>query len=650
MPSVAPSFAPLFATAVFAPLLSAIVTGLFGRVIGTRPALLVSVLLMVLASICGVAALWIGIASGSQVIAVPVSSWIQAGGFHAPWQLRFDALSGSMVAMVTVVSTLIHVYSVGYMNHETTPVPRFFAYLSLFSFAMLMLVSSDNLIQLFFGWEGVGLCSYLLIGYWYDRPNATRAANKAFVVNRIADLFFMVGIALLFLQFGTVAYDNIFALVPAHADATYRLFGSPMRAYEVIGVLLFIGAMGKSAQIFLHTWLPDAMEGPTPVSALIHAATMVTAGVFLLARMSPLMEFAPVAKAIVVVIGASTCFFAATVGLVQPDIKRTIAYSTCSQLGYMFIAAGCGLYQASMFHLMTHAFFKALLFLSAGSVIHALAGEQDMFRMGGLWRKVPVTYAAMWCASLALAGIPPFSGWWSKDAIIDGAWVAGGIGYYGWVLGVVTAFITALYSGRLLFLVFHGSPRDIQLAAHAHESPPSITIPLVLLSLGAVFAGWLLYPAFIGRGQAGFWNGAIFSGQDNHVLSRLDQLPFLLTLVPTLAALAGAATAWFCYMARPALPARLATRFRPLYLFLLNKWYFDELYDAILVRPYAVLARLLWHGADEGVIDGSSAGLARLTAGGSVQLVRIQTGSIAVYAFTMLIGLLTLTSVFLIFR
>ncbi len=650
MPSVAPLFAPLFATAVFAPLLGAIVTGLFGRVIGTRPALLVSVLLMALASVCGVAALWIGIASGSQVIAVPVSSWIQAGGFHAPWQLRFDALSGSMVAMVTVVSTLIHVYSVGYMNHETMPVPRFFAYLSLFSFAMLMLVSSDNLIQLFFGWEGVGLCSYLLIGYWYDRPSATRAANKAFVVNRIADLFFMVGIALLFLQFGTVAYDNIFALVPAHADATYRLFGSPMRAYEVIGVLLFIGAMGKSAQIFLHTWLPDAMEGPTPVSALIHAATMVTAGVFLLARMSPLMEFAPVAKAIVVLVGASTCFFAATVGLVQPDIKRTIAYSTCSQLGYMFIAAGCGLYQASMFHLMTHAFFKALLFLSAGSVIHALAGEQDMFRMGGLWRKVPVTYVAMWCGSLALAGIPPFSGWWSKDAIIDGAWVAGGIGTYGWVLGVATAFITALYSGRLLFLVFHGSPRDAHLAAHAHESPPAITIPLVLLSLGAVFAGWLLYPAFIGRGQAGFWNGAIFSGQDNHVLSRLDQLPFLLTLVPTLAALAGAATAWFCYMARPALPAQLATRFRPLYLFLLNKWYFDELYDAIFVRPYAVLARLLWHGADEGVIDGSSAGLARLTAGGSVQLVRIQTGSIAVYAFTMLIGLLTLTSVFLVFR
>jgi NADH-quinone oxidoreductase subunit L len=392
------------------------------------------------------------------------------------------------------------------------------------------------------------------------------------------------------------------------------------------------------------------MEGPTPISALIHAATMVTAGVFLMARMSPLIEFAPVTKAIVVVIGASTCFFAATVGLVQPDIKRTIAYSTCSQLGYMFIAAGCGLYQASMFHLTTHAFFKALLFLGAGSVIHALHGEQDMFKMGGLWRKLPVTYAAMWAGSLALGGIPPFSGWWSKDAIIDGAWVAGGMGIYGWVLGVVTAFITAVYSWRLLFLVFHGTPRDAHLAEGAHESPPIITGPLVLLALGAVFAGWLLYPAYVGAGQSGFWNGAIFSGADNHVLERLEHLPFLITLVPTLAAFAGVAVAWFCYMARPAIPAQLAARFRPLYLFLLNKWYFDELYDAIFVRPYRALARGLWHVGDERIIDGVPNGLARLTAGGSVQLVRLQTGSIAVYAFTMLVGLLCLTSVFLAFR
>ncbi len=640
----------LFALAVFAPLLGAAIAGLSGPVIGARASMAACIALMVAASVGAVGALWIGFDDGSPTIAVPISTWVQAGGFHASWQLRFDSLSASMAVMVTVVSTLIHVYSVGYMNHEKMPVSRFFAYLSLFTFAMLMLVSSDNLIQLFFGWEGVGLASYLLIGYWYDRPSATRAAVKAFVVNRIADLFFMVGIALLFLQFGTVAYDNIFALVPAHADSAYALFGTTIRTYEVIGVLLFIGAAGKSAQLFLHVWLPDAMEGPTPVSALIHAATMVTAGVFLMARMSPLLEFAPAAKAIVVVIGASTCFFAATVGLVQPDIKRTIAYSTCSQLGYMFIGIGVGAYQAAMFHLTTHACFKALLFLGAGSVIHALGGEQDMRRMGGLWRRVPVTYGAMWAGSLAIAAIPPFSGWWSKDAILDGAWVAGGIGLYGWALGVATAFITALYSFRLIFLVFHGRPRDAGLAAHAHESPPVMTGPLLVLAAGAVFAGWLLYAPYVGAGQARFWNGAIFSGTDNHVLARLEQLPALITLVPTAASLIGIAAAWYCYMARPGVPALLAARFRGLYLFLLNKWYFDELYDALLVRPYRVLAGGLWHVGDDRVIDGVPNGLARLAGGGSAQLVRIQTGSIAVYAFTMLIGLLTLTSVFLIFR
>ena len=644
------SVGPLFALAVFAPLLGALIAGLFGRAVGDRAAAMATILLMVVASIGAIGALWLGVATGSQTIAVPISTWVQAGGFHASWQLRFDALSGSMATMVTVVSTLIHVYSVGYMSHEKMPVSRFFAYLSLFTFAMLMLVSSDNLVQLFFGWEGVGLASYLLIGYWYDRPSATRAAVKAFVVNRIADLFFMVGIALLFLQFGSIAYDNIFALVPARVDSVYQLFGTQIRTYEVIGVLLFIGAAGKSAQLFLHVWLPDAMEGPTPVSALIHAATMVTAGVFLMARMSPLLEFAPVAKAVVVVIGASTCFFAATVGLVQPDIKRTIAYSTCSQLGYMFIAAGVGAYQASMFHLTTHAMFKALLFLGAGSVIHALHGEQDMARMGGLWRRLPITTVAMWCGSLALAGIPPFAGWWSKDAIIDSAWIAGGIGLYGWVLGVVTAFITAVYSWRLLFLVFHGAPRDAHLAEHARESPVVMTAPLIVLSLGAVFAGWLLYPAYVGAGQSAFWNGAVFSGADNHVLARLEQLPLLITLVPTVAALAGVAVAWFCYMARPTVPGLLAVRFRGLYLFLLNKWYFDELYDAVLVRPYRLLAGGLWHVGDDRVIDGVPSGLARLTGGGSAQIARIQTGSIAVYAFTMLVGLLTLTSIFLIFR
>ncbi|WP_428392178.1 NADH-quinone oxidoreductase subunit L [Lichenicoccus sp.] len=640
----------LFTIAVFAPLLGSIVAGLFGRVIGDRAAQLVSIAMMVLASVCGVWALALGLEAGSPTLAVPISDWVQAGGFHAPWILRFDTLSAEMVAMVTVVSTLIHIYSVGYMAGEEWPTSRFFSYLSLFSFAMLMLVSSDNLIQLFFGWEGVGLASYLLIGYWYDRPNAQAAANKAFVVNRIADLFFMVGIALTFTQFGTVSYDNIFALVPAHAHAMYRLFGLDMRAYEVIGVLLFIGAAGKSAQLFFHTWLPDAMEGPTPVSALIHAATMVTAGVFLMARMSPLIEFAPVTKDIIEVIGASTCFFAATVGLVQPDIKRTIAYSTCSQLGYMFMACGVGVYQAGMFHLTTHAFFKALLFLSAGSVIHGLHGEQDMFRMGGLARKLPVTCVVMWIGSLALAAIPPFAGWWSKDAILEATWAAHtGFGFYGWALGSLTAFITALYSWRLLFLVFHGAPRDAQLAAHAHESPLLILLPLVVLALGATFGGWLLAPWFIGVDQSGFWNGAIFTGPNNNVLTAVEQIPIAISLVPTVLAIAGVLTAVFAYRLRPALPGRLAQRYRGLYLFLLNKWYFDEIYDAILVRPYRRLAGLLWHVGDEGIIQGVPEGMARLTAGGSVQAVRIQTGSIAVYAFTMLIGLVVLISTFLIF-
>ncbi len=641
----------LFTVAVFAPLFGAIVAGLFGRLIGDRASQLVSVGLMLLAAVCGVAALAMGLQQGSPTLAVPISDWVQAGGFHAPWTLRFDTLSAEMVAMVTVVSTLIHLYSIGYMAGETSPTARFFSYLSLFSFAMLMLVSSDNLIQLFFGWEGVGLASYLLIGYWFERPNAQAAANKAFVVNRIADLFFMVGIALTFTQFATVSYDNIFALVPAHQQAVYHLFGVDMRATEVIGVLLFIGAMGKSAQLFFHTWLPDAMEGPTPVSALIHAATMVTAGVFLLARMSPLIEFAPVTKDLVVLIGASTCFFAATVGLVQPDIKRTIAYSTCSQLGYMFIACGVGVYQAGMFHLTTHAFFKALLFLAAGSVIHGLHGEQDMFRMGGLARKLPVTCATMWIGSLALAAIPPFAGWWSKDAILDASWSAHSpFGFYGWALGSITAFITALYSWRLLFLVFHGRARDGQVAAAAHESPPVILLPLLVLAVGAAVGGWALAPWFIGVHQAGFWNGAIFNAPNNGVMTAMEQMPLAITLVPTVLSLLGVAAAVYFYALKPELPHRLAQRYRGIYLFLLNKWYFDELYGRIFVRPYAAAARLLWHVGDEGIIQGVPQGMARLTAGGSAQAVRIQTGSIAVYAFTMLIGLVVLISTFLVFR
>ncbi len=642
----------IFAIAVFAPIVGSLVCGFAGRSIGDRPAQLITILCMVLASACGVASwyqhVWGGVANG----VVSVATWISAGSFHLDWALLYDSLSVSMVAMVTCVATLIHIYSVGYMAHEHSTTTRFFAYLSLFTFAMLMLVTADNLVQLFFGWEGVGLASYLLIGYWYDRPAANRAAIKAMVVNRVGDLSFAVGIALVFFKFGAVDFATIFALVPQHANDTYAFLGANPRSYEVIGFLLFIGAMGKSAQILLHTWLPDAMEGPTPVSALIHAATMVTAGVFLMSRMSPLMEFAPGALTFVTFIGATTCLFAATVGCVQNDIKRVIAYSTCSQLGYMFMAAGVGAYQASMFHLLTHAFFKALLFLCAGSVIHAMSDEQDMRRMGGIWRKIPITYTTMWLGSLALAGIPYFAGYWSKDAILEATYAASSaVGTYGFVCGTVAAFLTAFYSWRLLFMTFHGRPRASEhVMAHVHESPASMWVPLVLLSFGAVFAGWLLHAALIGDHNANYWQGAIFIRDSNHVLQQVERTPFLIGILPTATGVLGIALAYWFYILNPAIPARLATRFAPIYRFLLNKWYFDELYDFLFVRPALWLGRELWKVGDATIIDGVPNGLASMAEGGSVQVVRIQTGSIAVYAFTMLIGVVVLVSLFLLIR
>ena len=640
-----------YPVAVFAPLLGSLIAGLLGPAIGDRAAQAVTILLMILASVCGVYS-WYGyVWNGGHAGTIPIATWIQSGSFNVGWDLHYDTLSVSMVAMVTCVATLVHVYSVGYMSHESTATYRFFAYLSLFSFAMLMLVTADNLLQLFFGWEGVGLASYLLIGYWYDKPSAAAAAIKAMVVNRIGDLSFAVGIALVFFLFGAIDFPTIFAAVPAHVNDAYHLFGTSFRAYEVIGVLLFIGAMGKSAQIGLHTWLPDAMEGPTPVSALIHAATMVTAGVFLVSRMSPIFEFAPHALAMVTIIGGTTCIFAATIGCVQPDIKRVIAYSTCSQLGYMFLAAGVGAFQASIFHLFTHAFFKALLFLCAGSVIHAMHDEQDMFRMGGLWRKIPVTYFCMWMGSLALGGIFPWAGYWSKDAILESAWAAhSGVGLYAFVCGTLAALLTAFYSWRLLILTFHGRPFDQHKYEHAHESPPWMTVPLLLLSVGAIGAGYLLKPLFIGEDQDWFWRGIIFTGPSNHVLLSAEHVPALIALLPTVMGVLGIAVAYGMYMLSPGLPARLASGLRPVYLFLLNKWYFDELYDRLFVRPARWLARELWLVGDATLIDGVPNGLASLTTDGSRQAVRIQTGSIAVYAFTMLIGLVGLVSIFLVFR
>src|ERR1700733_10191813 len=641
----------LFALAVFAPLAGALVSGLLGKAIGDKAAMGASVLGMVIAAICGPLAFF-QLTGGAEPGVLDLGSWIEAGRFHVEWALRYDTLSAAMVAMVSFVSMLIHVYSIGYMGHETRPVYRFFAYLSLFTFAMLMLVTADNLAQLFFGWEGVGLCSYLLIGYWYDRPSACAAAIKAFVVNRIADLPFAVGIALIFFKFGSVEFSTIFPTVAQHQGDTYALFGTTFPAIEVIGVLLFIGAMGKSAQIGLHVWLPDAMEGPTPVSALIHAATMVTAGVFLMARMSPLMEYAPVALGFVTFIGATTALFAATIGCAQNDIKRVIAYSTCSQLGYMFVAAGVGAFQVSIFHLICHAFFKALLFLSAGSVIHAMSDEQDMRKMGGIWKLIPVTYGVMWVGSLALAGVFPFAGYYSKDAIIEAAYAAhSGIGMYGFVCGVLAAFLTAFYSWRLLIMTFHGKPRaDHHVMEHVHESARVMLGPLLVLSVGALVAGFLLRSSFIGEDWQAFWNGAIYNGANNHVLGGIRQVPGWVDAMPTVVGLLGIATAYVMYMFYPLLPMRLAEMFRPIYLLLLNKWYFDEIYDAVLVQPMFRLSRALWQTGDVMVIDGVPNGLAALTTEGSREAVKIQTGSLAVYAFVMLIGVVVLVGIFMVFR
>jgi NADH-quinone oxidoreductase subunit L len=662
----------MFVGAIFFPLLGACLSGFLGRWLGDKPAQWATVACMALAAACGILAFG-QVAFDSQPTTVPLLTWMDVGGLEISWALRYDTLSVMMVAMVTFISTLIHLYSVGYMSHDATPA-RFFAYLSLFTFMMLMLVTADNLAQLFFGWEGVGLASYLLIGYWYDRESANRAAMKAFIVNRVGDVFFMLGLALTFYTFGSIEFDTIFSSVAAHAND--RFGGLP--AIELIGVLLFLGACGKSAQLGLHTWLPDAMEGPTPVSALIHAATMVTAGVFLMARMSPVMEYAPVALAIVTVVGASTALFAATIGCVQNDIKRIIAYSTCSQLGYMFFAAGVGAYQVSVFHLFTHAFFKALLFLGAGSVIHAMSDEQDIRRMGGIWTKIPVTYAVMWVGSLALAGIPFFAGYYSKDAILEAAFASHSIvGTYAWICGMLAAFLTAFYSWRLLILAFHGKPRaDRHTMEHVHESPVVMLIPLLILATGAMLAGALFAPFFIGEHEQAFWHGSIFNGEHNHILHAMHEVPAWVPLAPTVMGIGGIALAYLMYMAMPGLPARLAERFsaRPqlvrrlplipqegaeqqtepnpggLYGFLLKKWYFDELYDFLFVQPARHLAQRLWKTGDARIIDGMPNGAASLAVAGSRGAARIQTGRVANYAFAMIIGLVLFVTLFLIGR
>ncbi|MEO6608831.1 MAG: NADH-quinone oxidoreductase subunit L [Aestuariivirga sp.] len=584
---------------------------------------------------------------------VELLPWIDSGTLKASWAIRLDALTAVMLVVVNTVSALVHIYSLGYMSHDEHQ-PRFFAFLSLFTFAMLMLVTSDNLVQMFFGWEGVGLASYLLIGFWYTRESANAAAIKAFVVNRVGDFGFALGIFGVYMVYGSVEFETIFAHAPDAVGKTIHFLGHDFDTLTTLCLLLFMGAMGKSAQFLLHTWLPDAMEGPTPVSALIHAATMVTAGVFLVARMSPLFELAPIARDVVVIVGGVTAFFAASVGLVQNDIKRVIAYSTCSQLGYMFVAMGVGVYGIGIFHLFTHAFFKALLFLGAGSVIHAMSGEQDMRKMGGLAPHIRLTWAMMLIGTFALTGvgipgIGGFAGFHSKDAIIEAAYAAAtSPSILAFWLLVIAAFFTSFYSWRLAFMTFNGPTKaDAETVSHIHESPAVMLVPLYVLAAGAVVAGFVFQHWFMGEGEAEFWGAALYRAPENHLLHAMEEVPLLVKWAATLAMLGGLGVAVLFYIRATWLPKKLAETNWPLYQFLLNKWYFDELYDVIFVRPLMWLGRFLWKKGDGMVIDGIgpdgvAAGVGAITA----RVVKLQTGYVYHYAFAMLIGVAAIVSWF----
>ncbi len=630
---------------VFLPLIGAFIAGFFGRVIGDRGAQIVTCSLMVLAAILSLYVFYdVAILGNARV--TELFTWIDSGTFELSWAIRVDTLSAVMLVVVNVCSSMIHIYSIGYMSHDKS-IPRFFAYLSIFTFFMLMLATADNFVQMFFGWEGVGLASYLLIGFWYERPSACAAAIKAFLVNRVGDIGFALGIAGAFVLFGAVGFEQVFASVPQYADYQLNFIGIEGHAITIVCILLFIGAMGKSAQFGLHTWLPDAMEGPTPVSALIHAATMVTAGVFMVCRFSPIFEYSPVALELVTYIGAITAFFAATIGLCQNDIKRVIAYSTCSQLGYMFFAAGVSAYGAAMFHLFTHAFFKALLFLCAGSVIHAMSDEQDMRKMGGLWRMIPVTYGLMWIGSLSLAGIPPFSGFFSKDIVLEAAYAAQSQhGLIAFWLGIAAAFMTAFYSWRLILMTFHGKPRaSAEVMSHVHESPRVMIWPLYLLAAGAIIAGWWWATSFVGDGRADFWRASILVLPDNDSLEAAHHVPLWVKLAPLVMGLTGIALAYVMYMFRTDLPGLLARVFRPIYLFLLNKWYFDELFDRLFVRPAHYLGAGFWRAGDGSLIDGVGPdGIAAAARNLARRASRLQSGFVYHYAFAMLIGVVILAS------
>jgi NADH-quinone oxidoreductase subunit L len=654
---------------VFLPLLGFLIAGVFGPWIGARAAEYVTSSLL---GICCVLS-WIAFVTvaGGADAHVAIGNWFTSGKLAVAWALRVDTLTVVMLAVVTTVSFVVHVYSIGYMADDPSR-PRFFAYLSLFTFAMLMLVTSDNLVQMFFGWEGVGLMSYLLVGFWYEKPAPNAAAIKAFVVNRVGDFGFSLGIFLTFYLTGSVTFDQVFAAAPGLAGKTVHFIGFDWDAVTLACLLLFMGAMGKSAQFLLHTWLPDAMEGPTPVSALIHAATMVTAGVFMVARLSPLFEMSPVALSVVTIVGGTTAFFAATVGLVQNDIKKVIAYSTCSQLGYMFVGLGVGGYNLGVFHLFTHAFFKALLFLGAGSVILAMHHEQDMRAMGGLRKEIPFTFWMMMIGTLSLTGVGipltslGFSGFVSKDAIIEAAFASHRYGaMYGFLCTDIAAGLTAFYSWRLMFMTFFGTRGEWAASlphAHdghghedhghgdhpAHESPMVMLVPLAVLAVGATLAGTAFRYLFIGGGYESFWRQSLFFGPDNHLLEDMEHVSAFVSLSPSLFMLGGLLVAYYMYMVDRTAPQRLAADFPALYRFLLNKWYFDELYDFLFVRPAFALGRLFWKGGDGMIIDGLGPdGVSARVLDVARSAVRLQTGYVYHYAFAMLLGAAALTTWYL---
>jgi NADH-quinone oxidoreductase subunit L len=604
---------------------------------GSRAAELITTgLLLVAAALSWVMLFDVGF--GNHDVRVALFPWINSGDLQVTWALRVDTLTAVMLVVVNTVSSLVHLYSIGYMDEDPYR-PRFFGYLSLFTFAMLMLVTADNLVQLFFGWEGVGLASYLLIGFWYHKPSANAAAIKAFIVNRVGDFGFALGIFAVFMLVGSTDFETIFAAAPGLAGKTINFFGWHADALTLTCLLLFMGAMGKSAQFLLHTWLPDAMEGPTPVSALIHAATMVTAGVFMVARLSPLFELAPTAQAFVMFIGGTTAFFAATIGLVQNDIKRIVAYSTCSQLGYMFVAMGAGAYSVGMFHLFTHAFFKALLFLGSGSVIYAMHHEQDIRNMGGLWRKIPYTFAVMTIGTLALTGVPGFAGFFSKDAIIEAAYASHNpLSAYAYVLTVAAAGLTSFYSWRLIWKTFFGKPHNQEHYEAAHESPLWMLIPIGVLAAGSIFSGFPFKEIFTGpHGVEEFFRDSV--KMNPHILEDMEHMPPLLGSLPFVMMVLGFAVSYLFYMSRRYLPVELANQQPLLYQFLLNKWYFDELYDLIFVRPAKWIGRFLWKVGDGKIIDGLGPdGVSARVLDVTRRAVRLQTGYLYHYAFAMLIG------------